>query len=437
MPIFPSAVKLFEEKNCDIKGFDAIFFDVITATKDGFFVIPENEDSVYLFVVGGRPYASGRIEKEDLSFLDIREFFDAYSRIGASDLTFYQVEKKLLLSILVYFRKKPIQKFTADMVDMEKLLNDLSEKGVGSIIATRCGDKMGFSICLKGRPSFNYLPDGAYAKEQPKEGLLLYIFGEKNHIPSIEVFDDIQMTPAPDAVSQKEELPKSLIDHYIKRSSAAVSIGGAEIILRLADKTINKFVIAKAETTIGRSAGSDILIENPGVSRHHAAIIEKNGKFFIEDKGSSNGTFISSEKIDSRELKDGDQIQILKYILVYKAPPSAAKEAAASDKTMYVDPSQIKATKQEVARLVSEDGKEFELKSTVTTIGAGEEMQVKLQEGGVSDHHASILRGKGSDFVLMSKGGKIKVNGEKIQERHLKNGDVIEIGKYKIKYVSL
>jgi len=77
------------------------------------------------------------------------------------------------------------------------------------------------------------------------------------------------------------------------------------------------------------------------------------------------------------------------------------------------------------------------LKSTVTTIGAGEEMQVKLQEGGVSDHHASILRGKGSDFVLMSKGGKIKVNGEKIQERHLKNGDVIEIGKYKIKYVSL
>lgn len=437
MPIFPSAVKLFEEKNCDMTRFDAIFFDVITATKDGYFVIPENEDSVYLFVVGGRPYASGRIEKEDLSFLDVREFFDTYSRIGASDLTFYQVEKKLLLSILVYFKKKPIQKFTADMVDMEKLLNDLSQKGADSIIATRCGDKTGFSICLKGRPSFNYLPDGAFAQEQPKEGLLLYIFGEKNCVPSIGVFDDIQMTPAPDAVSQKEELPKSLIAHYIKTSSAAVSIGGAEITLRLADKTIDKFVITKAETTIGRSAGSDILIENPGISRRHAVIIEKNGKFFIEDKGSSNGTFINGEKITSRELKDSDQIQILKYILVYKAPPSVVKEAAASDKTMYIDPSQIKATQQGVAKLVSEDGKEFDLKSTVTTIGAGEEMQVKLQEGGVSDHHASILRGKGSDFVLVPKGGKIKVNGEKIQEHHLKNGDAIEIGKYKIKYVIL
>ncbi|MBI3398936.1 MAG: FHA domain-containing protein [Deltaproteobacteria bacterium] len=433
--IFPAAAKLLEEKNCSIQKFDAVFYDIISATKDGYFTISEKDDMVHLFVVGGRPYASGRIEKGELSFLDIHEFFDTYSQIGTADLTFYKVEKKLLLSILVYFKKRPIQKFTADMIDMEKVLLDLAAKGADSIIATKCGDKMGFSICLKGRPSFNYLPDGKYAQEQPKDGLLLYIFGEKTCVPSIEVFDDIHMTSASDAIPQKDELPKSLIAYYFKKPGASASVKGAEIILMLADKIVNKYAITKTETTIGRGAGSDILLENPGVSRHHAVIVEKSGKFFIEDKGSSNGTFMNGEKIASRELKDGDQIQILKHILVFKAPLSAAKEAASAEKTMYVDPSQIKASKPGVSTLVLEDGKEFSLKFTVTTIGSGEETEIKLEGGGVAEHHASILRGKGGEFVLVHKGGKTtKVNGAKIQEHHLKSGDVIEIGEFKITY---
>src|SRR3989338_578057 len=434
-PIFPAATKLFEEKNCSIKKFDSIFPDIAATTKDGYFIIAEKGEMIYLFVVGGRPYASGRIEKEELSFLDIQEFFDTYSRIGAADLSFYKVEKKLLLSILVYFKKRPIQKFSVEMVDMEKVLHDLAQKGADSIIATRCGDKLGFCICLKGRPSFNYLPDGKYAQEQPKEGLLLYIFGEKSCVPSIEVFDDIHMTPASDAISQQGELPTSLTAHYIKKPSASASLSGAEVILMLADKVINKYPVTKTETTIGRSAGSDILIENPGVSRHHAVLLEKNGRFIIEDKGSSNGTFMNGEKITSRELKDGDQMQILKHILVFKAPLTAAKEAASAEKTMYVDPPQIKASKPGAAKVVLEDGKEFPLQSTVMTIGSGEEVGLRLEDRGVAEHHASILRGKGGEFVLMHKGGKTtRVNGEKIQEHHLKNGDVIEIGEYKIKY---
>ncbi|MBI5874886.1 MAG: hypothetical protein HZB81_03410, partial [Deltaproteobacteria bacterium] len=266
-PIFPSTTKLFEEKNCDIKRFDAVFYDIIQAAPDGFFIISGKGDEVYLFAVGGRPYASGRIEKEGFSFLEVQEFFDAYGSIGTGELVFYKVEKKLLLSTLVYFKKRPAHKFTADMVDMEKVLNDLAQKGADSIIATKCGDKMGFCICLKGRPSFNYLPDGAHSQEQPKDGLLLYLFGQKGCVPSIEVFDDIQMMPAPDAISPKDELPKSLTAHYIKKPGASSSVKGAELILTLADKVVNKYAIAKAETTIGRGAGSDILLENPGVSR--------------------------------------------------------------------------------------------------------------------------------------------------------------------------
>lgn len=453
-PIFPSTTKLFEEKNCDIKKFDAIFYDIIQAAPDGFFIISGKGDEVYLFAVGGRPYASGRIEKDGFSFLEIQEFFDIYSSIRAGELAFYKVGKKLLLSMLVYFKKRPAHKFTADMVDMDKVLNDLAQKGADSIIAVKCGDKMGFCICLKGRPSFNYLPDGAHTQEQPKDALLLYLFGQKGCVPSIEVFDDIQMTSAPDAISTKDELPKSLTAHYIKKPGASSSVKGAELILMLADKVVNKYAIAKAETRIGRGAGSDILLDNPGVSRHHAVIMEKGGKFIVEDKGSANGTFMKgeTEKITARELKDGDKIQIVNYTLTFKHPQAAGAEQTILLTQPVVEPPakppaqapvpppvspEAKVKPGGQSKLVLEDGKEHILKSTVTTIGIGEDMELKLEGKGIAEHHASILRGKQGEFTIVHKGGKAPttISGEKIQEHHLKNGDVMEIGPHKIKYV--
>lgn len=455
IPVFPSTTKLFEEKNCNIMRFDKIFYDVISAVNEGYFTIPEKEDMVYLFVVGGKPYASGRIEKEGLSFLDIQEFFDTYSRIGAADLAFYKVEKKLLLGLLVYFKKRPLQKLNDDVVDMEKVLNGLKAKGADSMIVTMCGNKMGFCICLKGSPSFSYLPDGAYAQEQPKDGLLLYIYGEKKHALSIEIFEDIQMKPAPDAIPDKDQLPKSLIGHYKKKLPAQVSVNGAGVILMLADKVINKYTITKAETTIGKSAGSDILIENSGVSKHHVVILEKNGNFTIEDKGSAQGTFINREKITSRELKDGDCVQILNYRLLFSGPPS--KKEVIGEKVVLleqpviqpqakphnytpvessINPEEKLKPSGSHSRLVLEGGKEFFLQSTVMTIGSNEDMGLRLEGRGVAEHQASILRGNGGKFILVHKGGRTptKINGNKIEQHPLKNGDAIEIGQYKISY---
>src|SRR3989338_1911553 len=452
IPIFPSITKLFEEKNLSIKNFDAVFNDIISTTNNGYFTISDKDGMAYLFVVGGRPYASGRAEKDGLSMLDVQDFFDAYSTLSTASVVFDKVEKKLLLSILVYFKKRPAHKFTADMVDMEKVLDDLAQKGADSIIAARCGEKLGFCICLKGKPSFNYLPDGAYSQEQPKDGLLLYLFGQKGCVSSIEVFDDIQITPVSDGISPKGELPKSLTAHYIKKPSASVSVKDVEVILMQADKIINQYAIIKAETTIGRGTGSDILIDNPGVSRHHAVIKEKDGKFLIEDKGSANGTFIKGEKITTKEIKNGDSIQILNYTLTFKYPQTAdaeqtillaqpvaappAKPPAQIPVSSPVSP-EVKAKLGGQSKLVLEDGKEHILKSTVTTIGIGEDMELKLEGKGIAEHHASIIRGKQGEFTVVHKGGRTatKVNEEKVQEHHLlKNGDVIELGQYKIKY---
>ncbi len=65
------------------------------------------------------------------------------------------------------------------------------------------------------------------------------------------------------------------------------------------------------ETMIGRGRDADIPVEEPRVSRKHALVrVSEEGAVFVEDQGSSNGTFVNKERVESRELKDGDRVQI-------------------------------------------------------------------------------------------------------------------------------
>ncbi|HEX7038385.1 MAG TPA: FHA domain-containing protein [Pseudomonadales bacterium] len=55
------------------------------------------------------------------------------------------------------------------------------------------------------------------------------------------------------------------------------------------------------------------------MSRHHAHVFLRDGELFIEDLGSTNGTFVSGRKLDerARQLKDGDTIALGSDRLVY------------------------------------------------------------------------------------------------------------------------
>jgi two-component system, cell cycle response regulator len=62
---------------------------------------------------------------------------------------------------------------------------------------------------------------------------------------------------------------------------------------------------------IGRSVGATICVPDDGVSREHARISAANdGSVLLEDLGSTNGTFINGERIESRLLQDGDKIEL-------------------------------------------------------------------------------------------------------------------------------
>jgi pSer/pThr/pTyr-binding forkhead associated (FHA) protein len=61
----------------------------------------------------------------------------------------------------------------------------------------------------------------------------------------------------------------------------------------------------------GRSDGADIRVEDPFASSSHARIDNRGGALYLEDMGSTNGTYLNGHKVQSAQRLDtGDTIRI-------------------------------------------------------------------------------------------------------------------------------
>jgi hypothetical protein len=79
----------------------------------------------------------------------------------------------------------------------------------------------------------------------------------------------------------------------------------------------SRFLITAEGASIGRSAASEIFLDDVTVSRTHATVV-KNGKYFIlKDSGSLNGTYINNVSISEHTLVSGDEFQIGKFHLLF------------------------------------------------------------------------------------------------------------------------
>jgi len=63
--------------------------------------------------------------------------------------------------------------------------------------------------------------------------------------------------------------------------------------------------------SIGRSKEADVQIEDRYASGLHARVFSREGRFFVEDMSSTNGTLLNgAELVGEAELIDGDTVQI-------------------------------------------------------------------------------------------------------------------------------
>ncbi len=86
-------------------------------------------------------------------------------------------------------------------------------------------------------------------------------------------------------------------------------------------------IVAEKQIIVGRSSDLDMVLVEDMVSRKHARIAMQGPEIWIEDLGSTNGTFVNGEKIKKAKLKEGDRVLIGTSILKLIAG-EGAKDAA-------------------------------------------------------------------------------------------------------------
>lgn len=122
--------------------------------------------------------------------------------------------------------------------------------------------------------------------------------------------------------------PMPVLSPEAQAAVDALPSGSALLIVRRGPNAGSRFLLDGDLTTAGRHPHSDIFLDDVTVSRHHMEFRRHaEGGFEARDLGSLNGTYVNREQIDSHVLRNGDEVQIGKYRLVFHASPAAAQGA--------------------------------------------------------------------------------------------------------------
>ena len=103
---------------------------------------------------------------------------------------------------------------------------------------------------------------------------------------------------------------------------APANAGGAQVVVSGDGFAERAVALSTGAVTIGRDPGCEVALpdDSRSVSREHARIVQEEGRYIIEDLGSTNGTIVNGERVDRAALEPGDEIEIGKYRLRLLAP---------------------------------------------------------------------------------------------------------------------
>ena len=99
----------------------------------------------------------------------------------------------------------------------------------------------------------------------------------------------------------------------------ALPSGHALLVVQKGPGAGSRFLLDTDEVAAGRHPDSEIFLDDVTVSRRHAVFHREGADFTVSDAGSLNGTYVNRDRIDRVQLKDGDEVQIGKYRLVFFA----------------------------------------------------------------------------------------------------------------------
>ena len=200
-----------------------------------------------------------------------------------------------------------------------------------------------------------------------------------------------------------------------------VTEGGRDSIVEITEEPI----------TIGRDPASRIVVGDRLASRNHGRFCWVEGAYVYEDLSSSNGSFVSGERVQRHELKSGDAVTVgearFHVELAGAAPDDTPVEEVAP-------PQQQPQVEPDGPRLsyLHQDGRHWIAAKGRIVIGRAPECDIVIDDPRVSSRHATLMEHKGRWLVAdMGSGNGIVVGNKKVKKLELAGDVEFRIGTVK------
>lgn len=224
--------------------------------------------------------------------------------------------------------------------------------------------------------------------------------------------------------------------------------------------------LIRDEITIGRKEGNTIRLTERNVSRRHARLVRAgegtDHSIIVEDLDSYNGIKLNGDKVAGKcTMRPGDLVQIGDYSLALQVDPptggtgdqpaikgdgaptivatSRASDDAATALHRFEDTDLLPADQHGKLVVVSSNlgGQTYGLGRREIILGRTEENDVVINHRSISRNHAKIVV-RDSQFTIidLASSNGVRVNGEPFGTVTLVNGDIIELGHVKLRFVA-
>lgn len=199
----------------------------------------------------------------------------------------------------------------------------------------------------------------------------------------------------------------------------------AKLTMSTEGKVVKEIPIDQACLTFGRKKDNDIEIDSMSVSSHHAKLVMIDDQAFVQDLGSTNGTYVNGEKISQAAMDDGDVVTMGTYSLKYAAEAEKASPKKLNGSSVESMSDQTQAHLQ-ILDAPDNQPRIIPINSKMVTLGKP------------GTHVAAITQRNDDYYFVHVDGGSEDapsiVNSEPVSERQLQDHDVIEVAGIKMEF---
>jgi len=420
-----------------------------SASNPGCVEVFDQAQQRFLFLRDKQVYSAGVIRAGQFETTTIREFLLATARMSFPGIARYELNTKILHSLLILFQKKPALRVLTSLVDLDEVLDRIEAERKSCIVSAARESFLAILRYERGTATALCHEESAPVPREAsfRDEFLVKIYTISAEQPlTISLFEDLLVTYAEDAKTIPLDFTGRFEDLYLSRPPV--------VSLQFKGREVDHRVFDQPRLNIGRTPDNDIVIDNLAVSRLHAVLEEEKGVYYVRDCDSLNGTVVNGQKVGRARLEDGDTISIGKHTIVFRLQGGrdvpAGETIAGFDQTVIITPGSAPpapapraqashgaggdtdaAPGRKHPRLVMHTDygtRVIELREDRLVIGRDLEADVAVEGLFVAREHAEIIRKDGRTFVRRIGGlRRVRVDGRAVREAELKNQSEIRI----------